>query len=123
MPERAALEEELKRVQSDLDKASHALEVSVEAFGEVLGSRDVSQVNAAKEAMHMASERLRLLAEEERSLRARLDQQASTELSREAARAARSASRAAWATFWAAVFTIIAATTVTVMALLVSNAR
>lgn len=123
MPERAALEDDLKRVQSDLDKASHTLEVSVEAFGELLGSRDVSQVNAAKDAMQMAGERLRLLTEEERSLQARLDQLAATELTRAAARAARSASRAAWATFWAAVFTVIAATTVTVMALLVSNAR
>lgn len=120
MTERARLEDRLAKIQTDLDKASHSFESSVETLAELLGTKDAARIGAAKDAMHMWSETVRSLSEEQRATEQRLDRLITTELSQGALSAVRSSSRAAWATFWVALFAMTASTTATIMAALLS---
>jgi hypothetical protein len=103
MTERANLEDQLNQIQGDLDKASHAFESSVETLTELLGTRDTERINAAKDAMQMWSEKVRILTEERRGTQRALE--------------------AAWATFWVALFAMIASTTSTIMAAVIVSAQ
>ena len=123
MTERGRLEDQLTRIQGDLDKASHAFESSVDTLTELLGSGDTTAINTAKDAMQMWGETVRSRTEEQRALQRRLEHLTSAELTHGAIRAARSASRAARATFWVAVFAMVASTAATIMAALVATAR
>jgi hypothetical protein len=117
MPERAALEERLQKVQADLDEATRSFEASVEMLGTLLGSNDGARITATKDQMHLWSDAMRSLAEEERTINRRLDHLASKELAHSAMKAVRSASRAAWATFWVAVLAIVASMGLVTLAL------
>ena len=108
MPERDRLEDKLKKVQSDLEKALSSFESSVETLSSLLGSNDATRITAAKESMQLWSDAVRTLSEQERVLQRRLVYQSSRELTRSATRAVKSSSRAAWATFWVTVFAMIA---------------
>ncbi|MPZ60231.1 MAG: hypothetical protein GEU93_02810 [Propionibacteriales bacterium] len=121
MTERAKLEEQLKKTQDDLAKASHAFQSSVETLAELLGTKDAVRINAAKEAMHTWNETVRNLTEEQHATQRRLEHLNIRELSQHAIRAARSASRAAWATFWVVLFAMLASTTATIMAAVIAT--
>lgn len=121
MTERTRLEEQLQKVQADLDKASAAFESSVQALQELLGSKDAARINAEKDAMQLWSETIRARTEEQRSLQQRLEYVTATELTRGATVAARSTARAAWATFWVALFAMVATTTAAVMAAVIAS--
>lgn len=108
MPKRVGLEDKLDQIRSELEKASQSFEESVQTLAGLLGSQDTARISAAKDAMHMWSDAIRTLTEEERAIQRRLDYQTSTELSHSALKAVKSASRAAWATFWIAVIAILA---------------
>jgi hypothetical protein len=123
MTERARLEERLEQIQGDLDKASHAFESAVGTLTDLLGSKDAARISEEKDALQLWSETLRSRAEEQRTVQRRLEYLTTRDLARSATTAARSASRAAWATFWVALFAMIASTTATIMAAIVSNAR
>jgi hypothetical protein len=123
MTERANLEDQLNQIQGDLDKASHAFESSVETLTELLGTRDTERINAAKDAMQMWSEKVRILTEERRGTQRALEHLNTRELTRGAIGAARASSRAAWATFWVALFAMIASTTSTIMAAVIVSAQ
>ena len=123
MTERTRLEDRLEQIQGDLDKASHAFESSVETLTDLLGSKDATRISAEKDALQLWSETLRSRAEEQRAVQRRLEYLTTRDLARSAITAARASSRAAWATFWVALFAMVASTTATIMAALVSNAR
>lgn len=123
MPERARLEERLKQVHADLEKASRSFDASVNTVADLLGSKDAKRVSAAKEAMYLWSDAVRTLSEEERALQRRLDYLTSRELTLGAAKAVRSASRAAWAAFWVTVFAMIGWTTATFLTTLTHVVR
>jgi len=123
MAERARLEEQLGKIQSDLDKASFSFESAVQTLAELLGTRDVPRINAAKDAMQMWSETVRSLSEEQRAIQSRLEYLTSRELTRGAINAAKSSSRAAWATFWVALLAMITSTTAAVMAAVIASTR
>jgi len=122
MTERARLEEQLKRVQGDLDKASQAFESCVQSLQDLLGSRDAVRITAEKAAMQLWSEAIRVRTEQQRAIQHRLEYLTAIELTRGATAAARSTSRAAWATFWVALFAMVCATTAAVMAAVVAGA-
>ena len=123
MPERAGLEEKLERVRSDMDNASQSFEASVETLAGLLGSKDVTRISAAKDALNLWGDALRSLSEEERAIQRRLDYLTSRDLSHSAMKAVKSASRAAWATFWIAIVAILASTTAAVIATVTYLAR
>ncbi len=123
MTERARLEDRLEWTQGELDKASHAFESSVQTLTDLLGSKDTTRISAEKDALQLWSETLRTRTEEQRAIQRRLEFLTSRDLTRGAIAAARSSSRAAWATFWVALFAMVASTTATIMAAVVSNTR
>ncbi|MPZ63761.1 MAG: hypothetical protein GEU93_21310 [Propionibacteriales bacterium] len=116
MTERARLEEQLKKTEGDLDRAAHAFGSSVETLAELLGTKDVVRINAAKDTMQTWNETVTSLTQEQHAIQRRLEHLNTRELSQHAIRAARSASRAARATFWVALFAMLACTTATIMA-------
>ena len=122
MTERARLEEQLQKVQKELDKASHAFESSVQNLQGLLGSKDPVRIGAEKAAMQLWSEAIRVRTEEQSALQHRLEYLTATELTRGATMAARSTSRAAWATFWVALFAMVCSTTAAVMAAVIAGA-
>src|SRR5262245_7746333 len=121
MTERARVEEQLRKIQEDLDKASQAFESCVQTMQGLLGSRDTVRISAEKDAMQLWSEAIRVRTEEQRALQQRLDYLTATELTRGATVAARSTSRAAWATFWVALFAMVTSTTAAVMATVIAS--
>ena len=122
MTERAKLEEQLQKVQGDLDKASQAFESCVQNLQGLLGSRDAVRISAEQDAMQLWSETIRVRTEEQRAIQLRLEYLTATELTRGATLAARSTSRAAWATFWVALFAMVCSTAAAVMAAVVASA-
>jgi cell division septum initiation protein DivIVA len=122
MTERARLEEQLQKVQKELDKASQAFESSVQNLQGLLGSKDPVRISAEKAAMQLWSEAIRVRAEEQGALQHRLEYITATELTRGATMAARSTSRAAWAMFWVALFAMVCSTTAAVMAAVIAGA-
>lgn len=116
MADRAQLEEQLVRVEADLDKASHAFEASVQSLAELLGTKDAVRITAAKDSMHLWSETVRSLSEEQAALQRRLEYLTTSELTRGAVAAVKSSSRATWATFWVAVLAMAVTTTAAVVA-------
>jgi len=122
MTERARLEEQLQKVQGDLDKASQAFESCVQTLQGLLGSRDTVRISAEKDAMQLWSETIRVRTEEQRAIQQRLEYLTATELARGATVAARSTSRAAWSTFWVALFAMVACTAAAVMAAVIGSA-
>jgi len=122
MTERARLEEQLHRVQGDLDKASQAFESCVQTLQGLLGSRDTVRISTEKDAMQLWSETIRVRTEEQRAIQQRLEYLTATELARGATVAARSTSRAAWSTFWVALFAMVASTAAAVMAAVIASA-
>lgn len=117
------LEDELTRVQQDLEKASKSFDAAVESLASLLGSKDVERITAAKESMQLWSDAVRTLSEKERVLQRRLAYQTTRDLSRTATKAVRSASRAAWAAFWVTVFAMLAWSAATYMPTLVDVSR
>jgi CHASE3 domain sensor protein len=122
MTERATLEERLKEIHQALEQASPTFESSVQAFSEVLGSRDAPRIDAARDAMQTWSEMVKGLTEEQRALQRRLEYLTTQELTRDAITATRASTRAAWATFWVALFGMVASTTAAIMAAVVASA-
>jgi hypothetical protein len=94
----------------------------VETLTDLLGSKDATRIGAEKDALQLWSETMRTRTEEQRAIQRRLEYLTSRDLTRGAIAAARSSSRAAWATFWVALFAMVASTTATIMAAVVSNA-
>jgi hypothetical protein len=109
------LEDELTRVQTDLEKASKSFDSAVESLAGLLGSKDVARITAAKESMQLWSDAVRTLSEKERVIQRRLAYQTTRDLSRSATKAVRSASRAAWAAFWVTVLAMVAWSAATYM--------
>jgi predicted secreted protein len=122
MTERPALEERLKEIHDALAEASPTFETSVQAFSEVLGSRDAPRINAARDAMQTWSEMVKGLTEEQRAIQRRLEYLTTQQLTRDAIAATRASSRAAWATFWVALFGMVASTTAAIMAAVLATA-
>jgi len=122
MTERARLEDQLHKIQGDLDKASQAFESCVQNLQGLLGSRDTGRIAAEKDEMQLWGETIRVRTEEHRAIQQRLEYLTATELTRGATVAARSTSRAAWATFWVALFAMVCSTTAAVMAAVVASA-
>ncbi|MGH3812163.1 MAG: hypothetical protein ACRDUV_06865 [Pseudonocardiaceae bacterium] len=123
MTERTRLEERLGKIDADLDQATSSFESAVETLAGLLGSKDTARITAAKDTMHLESETVRILGEEQRVIQHRLAHLITTELNQGAIRAVRSSSRAAWATFWIALIAMTLSTAAVVIAALTSSAR
>lgn len=113
--ERASVEDRLSQVRSDLDQAASSFDSSVTELSGLLGTTDTARFTATKDAMHLWSDAVRTLTEEERALQRRLDHLTSRELTHSALKAVRASSRAAWAAFWAGLVAMFVSTAAVVL--------